>query len=101
MELKRQIDLTTAMLIIMADVIGTGIFMTTGQVLEMTGTAWSVLMLFGIGGVIAITGSLCYAELAALWPDDGGEYIYLKNILCSTNSVRQMIVTIGTCVVVD
>ena len=53
----------TAILIIIADVIGTGIFMTTGQVLEMTGNALSVLILFGIGGLMAVTGSLCYAEL--------------------------------------
>lgn len=37
MELKRQLGLVTALLIIVAEVIGTGIFMTTGQVLEMTG----------------------------------------------------------------
>ena len=80
MELKRQIGLGTAILIIIADVIGTGIFMTTGQVLEMTGNALSVLILFGIGGLIALTGSLCYAELSTMWPDDGGEYIYLNKI---------------------
>lgn len=80
MELNRQLGLTTAILIIIADVIGTGIFMTTGQVLEMTGNALSVIVLFGIGGLIAVTGSLCYAELSTMWPDDGGEYIYLKKI---------------------
>jgi len=79
-ELKRQIGLGTAILIIIADVIGTGIFMTTGQVLEMTGNALSVIILFGIGGLMAVTGSLCYAELSTMWPDDGGEYIYLKKI---------------------
>ncbi|MBN2160639.1 MAG: amino acid permease [Spirochaetes bacterium] len=80
MELKRQIGLLTAMMIIIADVIGTGIFMTTGEVLGMTGSALSVLVLFGIGGIIALTGSLCYAELATMWPEDGGEYLYLRKI---------------------
>ncbi|HNW30639.1 MAG TPA: amino acid permease [Spirochaetota bacterium] len=80
MELKRQIGLTTALMIIIADVIGTGIFMTTGEVLGMTGSALAVLVLFGAGGVIALTGSLCYAELATMWPEDGGEYVYLKKI---------------------
>ena len=79
-ELKRNIGLVTAVLIIIADVIGTGIFMTTGEVLGMTGSAVSVLALFGVGGVVALTGSLCYAELAAMWPEDGGEYVYLKKI---------------------
>lgn len=68
------------MMIIIADVIGTGIFMTTGEVLGMTGNALSVLVLFGIGGIIALTGSLCYAELATMWPEDGGEYLYLRKI---------------------
>jgi len=80
LELKRQIGLTTAILIIIADVIGTGIFMTTGQVLEMTGNALSAIILFGIGGLMAVIGALCYAELSTMWPDDGGEYIYLKKI---------------------
>jgi basic amino acid/polyamine antiporter, APA family len=79
-ELKRNIGLVTAVLIIIADVIGTGIFMTTGEVLGMTGSAVSVLVLFGVGGVVALTGSLCYAELATMWPEDGGEYIYLKRM---------------------
>ncbi len=78
MELKRQLGLATATLIIIADVIGTGIFVTTGSVLGMTGNAFIVLLLWGAGGLVAITGALCYAELATMWPDDGGEYIYLK-----------------------
>ena len=80
MELKRQIGLITAIMIIIADVIGTGIFMTTGQVLGLTGNSLSVLILFAVGGIIAMTGSLCYAELATMWPEDGGEYVYLKKI---------------------
>lgn len=80
MELKRQIGLITALMIIIADVIGTGIFMTTGEILGMTGSAPAVLVLFGVGGIIALTGSLCYAELATMWPEDGGEYVYLKKI---------------------
>ncbi|HNV46816.1 MAG TPA: amino acid permease [Spirochaetota bacterium] len=80
MELKRQLGLTTAVLIIIADVIGTGIFMTTGEALAMTGSALGVLALFAVGGVIAVTGSLCYAELAAMWPDDGGEFVYLRRM---------------------
>jgi APA family basic amino acid/polyamine antiporter len=80
LELKRQLGLFTAVLIIIADVIGTGIFVTSGGTLEMTGNAMAVLILWAIGGLVMITGSLCYAELASIWPDDGAEYIYLKNI---------------------
>ncbi|MBN1663024.1 MAG: amino acid permease [Deltaproteobacteria bacterium] len=80
MELKRQLGLPTAIFIIIADVIGTGIFMTTGNVLGITGSAAATLALWAVGGLVALTGALCYAELATLWPDDGGEYVYLKKI---------------------
>ena len=79
MELKRQLGLMTGILIVVADMIGTGIFMTTGNILGMTQNALVVLILWGIGGLVSLTGALCYAELAALWPDVGGEYVYLRN----------------------
>ena len=77
--LKRQIGLWTGVLIITADMIGTGIFMTTGNVLGITGNALWVLVLWGVGGLVAFSGALCYAELATIWPQAGGEYVYLKN----------------------
>ena len=80
MELRRQLGLLTGIFVIVADMIGTGIFMTTGNVLGMTKSAPLVLALWGIGGVVAISGALCYAELATIWPEAGGEYVYLKNI---------------------
>jgi len=80
MELKRQLGYATATLVIVADMIGTGIFMTTGNVLGMTGSALIVLGLFFVGGCIAVTGALSYSELATIWPDVGGEYVYLKKI---------------------
>ncbi len=78
MELKRQLGLMTGVLVIVADMIGTGIFMTTGNILGMTNSASMVLILWVIGGLVAVTGALCYAELATIWPDVGGEYVYLK-----------------------
>jgi len=79
MELKRQLGLMTGILVVVADMIGTGIFITTGNILGMTQNALVVLVLWGIGGVVSLAGALCYAELAALWPDVGGEYVYLRN----------------------
>lgn len=58
--------------------IGTGIFITTGTTLYMTRSAPVVLLIWVAGGVIALTGTLCYAELATMWPHVGGEYVYLK-----------------------
>lgn len=79
MSLKRQLGLSTAILVVVASMIGTGIFITTGTVLKMTQNATTVLIMWGIGGLVALTGALCYSELATMWPDVGGEYIYLRN----------------------
>ena len=80
MELKRQLGLFTGIMVIIADMIGTGIFMTTGNILGMTNNALIVILLWVLGGVVALCGALSYSELAVLWPDVGGEYIYLKKI---------------------
>lgn len=58
--------------------IGTGIYFSTGDILASAQNGGMVLILWAVGGFIALTGALCYAELAALMPDCGGEYIYLK-----------------------
>lgn len=79
MQLKRHLGLGSAIIIVIASMFGTGIFITTGIVLGMVRDASVVLMLWGLGGVTAMAGSLCYAELASIWPDAGGEYVYLKN----------------------
>jgi APA family basic amino acid/polyamine antiporter len=67
-------------MVIIADMIGTGIFMTTGNILGITNNALIVILLWVLGGVVALCGALSYSELAVLWPDVGGEYIYLKKI---------------------
>lgn len=80
MELKRQLGLASAALIIVADMIGTGIFVITGGILGITGSSAATLGLWLAGGLAAITGALCYAELATMWPGNGGEYLYLRKI---------------------
>lgn len=80
MELKRQLGLASAVLIIIADMIGTGIFVITGSVLGITGSSAAVLGLWLLGGLTAVTGAISYSRLAALWSGNGGEYLYLKKI---------------------
>ncbi len=77
--MKRQVGLMTAVLIIVADMIGSGIFILPGIVLNNVPQTNLVILLWLIGGIVAISGSLCYAELATMWPDAGGEYVYLRN----------------------
>jgi APA family basic amino acid/polyamine antiporter len=60
--------------------IGTGVFTTLGfQVLDIE-SGFAILMLWVVGGFIALCGALCYGELAAAMPRSGGEYHYLSQI---------------------
>lgn len=79
MELKRELGIWTATLLVVASMIGSGIFGNTGIIQEHVGNPWSVLGLWFLGGLIALAGALSYAELAAAMPHAGGEYVYLKN----------------------
>ena len=68
---------TTAFSLVVANMIGTGVFTSLGfQVVDLhTGTA--LLALWVVGGLVALCGALTYAELGAALPTDGGEYRYL------------------------
>ncbi|MCS7204065.1 MAG: amino acid permease [Leptospiraceae bacterium] len=79
-KLKRQIGLWTAMFVVMASMIGSGIFGNTGIIQSAVQNSYMVLFLWFIGGIIALAGALSYAELSTLMPHAGGEYVYLKNI---------------------
>ncbi len=77
---KGSIGLFTAISIIIADMIGTGIFTTTGMVARDVKSATTLLALWGVGGLIALCGALSYARLAAHMPESGGEYYYLSRM---------------------
>jgi basic amino acid/polyamine antiporter, APA family len=77
-ELKRQIGLFDAIMLISGDMIGIGIFVTTGAIAETLPTPGGVLLVWILGGVLALTGALSCAELSASLPYAGGDYIYIK-----------------------
>ena len=58
-------------------VIGVGIFKTPSIVAATTGNEWLFIGVWVAGGLATIIGALCYAELAAMYPDAGGEYNFL------------------------
>lgn len=78
--LTRQLGVWTATFVVMASMIGSGIFGNTGIIQSAVGEPKMVILLWAIGGVVALSGALCYAELSTLMPHAGGEYVYLKNI---------------------
>lgn len=78
--LKRTINLRSATGIVIANMIGGGIFVTVGIIAgKLPGPVW-VLSFWIIGGIIALLGALCYTELATRMPEGGGEYIYLSKL---------------------
>src|SRR5208282_3670428 len=70
----------TATAIVVADTIGVGVFTSLGfQVIDIT-SGFSLLLLWVVGGIVAICGAICYAELAAMLPRSSGEYNFLRRI---------------------
>ena len=77
---RRTIGFVTACSIVIANIIGTGIFTSLGfQVAEIQ-SGFALLMLWIIGGIAALCGALCYGELSAALPRSGGEYHFLSQI---------------------
>ena len=76
--LKREIGLFTATVLVVANMIGTGIFTTSGFIIQEVGHPMVLLLCWLIGGIFALCGALCYGELGAAFPEAGGEYVYLR-----------------------
>ncbi|WP_412852107.1 APC family permease [Ectothiorhodospira shaposhnikovii] len=76
--LGREIGLTTATVIVIANMIGSGIFTTSGFMMGELGHPGIVMACWVLGGLFALTGALCYGELGAMIPRAGGEYAYLR-----------------------
>ena len=70
----------TAVTLVVANMIGTGVFTSLGYQLLDIRSAPVILLLWTLGGVIALCGALCYAELAAALPRSGGEYNFVGRI---------------------
>ncbi|MBK1721782.1 APC family permease [Thiocystis violacea] len=77
---ERRFGPLTAILLVVATMIGTGVFTTTGFLLRDIGSQPAVLVAWLLGGLAAAFGSLAYAELVAALPHNGGEYQLLSRI---------------------
>jgi APA family basic amino acid/polyamine antiporter len=78
--LTRRLGLFTVVAIIVADMVGTGIFTTSGLLMENLRSPVVMIVLWGIGGLIALSGAFCYAELSTAMPYAGGEYYFLSRL---------------------
>ena len=76
--LERRLQTYDAAAIVIANVVGVGIFTTPGIVAQVVPHPILILGLWVVGGVMALAGAFAYAELATLRPRAGGEYVYLR-----------------------
>ena len=77
-ELKREIGFFSATILVIANMVGTGIFTTSGFIMEELGNPQTMLLCWLVGGIFALCGALCYGELGAMFPKAGGEYVFLR-----------------------
>ena len=65
-------------MIVVGSMIGSGIFITSAESARLVGSPGWLLAAWALAGVLTITGALCCAELAAMWPRAGGQYVFLR-----------------------
>ncbi|MBA3464859.1 MAG: amino acid permease [Deltaproteobacteria bacterium] len=75
---KRRLGLTVTAAIVVANMIGTGVFTSTGFQAASLHDPGTILLCWVVGGVLALCGAACYAELGSMMPRAGGEYVYLR-----------------------
>ncbi|MGE5325917.1 MAG: APC family permease [Deltaproteobacteria bacterium] len=76
--LARRLGLFDATMIVMGGIVGSGIFINPYVVAQQVHTPMMILGAWVLGGIIALAGAFVYAELAALYPEAGGQYAYLR-----------------------
>lgn len=77
-ELVRGLGLWAAISINVADMIGTGVFLKSRVMTCNVGSAWMVLLVWLAAGLLSLAGTFSYAEVAAMLPEAGGDYIFLR-----------------------
>ena len=77
-ELQRGFGLSTSTYVVIASMVGTGILVSPGYMMASLQNYPVIFGLWALGGLLAICGALCVAELAAALPRSGGEYVYLR-----------------------
>src|ERR1041384_1661335 len=77
-KLERGLGLLDATMIVVGSMIGSGIFITSAESSRLVGVPVWLWMAWALGGVLTIPGPLCCAELAAMWPRAGGQYVFLR-----------------------
>src|SRR5215831_11334926 len=78
-ELLRELNVWHATAIVAGTIIGSGIFLVPSEMMQAVGSAKLVYLAWVVGGLLSFFGALTYAELGALRPFAGGEYVYVRD----------------------
>ncbi len=78
-ELARDLGVSHASAVVVGTIIGSGIFLVPAEMMQAVGSAKLVYLAWLVGGVLSFFGALTYAELGAMKPQAGGEYVYVRD----------------------
>src|SRR6202045_3132634 len=78
-ELSRDLGLSHAGAVVVGTIIGSGIFLVPAEMMQAAGSAKLVYLAWLVGGLLSFFGALTYAELGAMKPQAGGEYVYIRD----------------------
>jgi basic amino acid/polyamine antiporter, APA family len=79
LELARDLGVSHASAIVVGTIIGSGIFLVPSEMMQDVGSAKLVYLAWIVGGLLSFFGALTYAELGAMRPQAGGEYVYVRD----------------------
>src|SRR4051812_44131561 len=77
-KLERGLGPLDATMMVMGSMIGSGIFITSAESTRLLGAPGWLLLAWAMAGLLTIAGALCCAELAAMMPRAGGQYVFLR-----------------------
>jgi basic amino acid/polyamine antiporter, APA family len=78
-ELVRDLGVSHAAAVVVGTIIGSGIFLVPAEMMQAVGSAKLVYLAWLVGGMLSFFGALTYAELGAMKPQAGGEYVYVRD----------------------
>jgi basic amino acid/polyamine antiporter, APA family len=89
-DLPRVLGTSQATAIVVGTIIGSGIFLVPSEMMKDTGSSTLVYLAWIIGGLLSLFGAMTYAELGAMLPYAGGEYVYLRGAYGDTPAFLYM-----------
>ena len=78
-DLSRDLGVSHASAVVVGTIIGSGIFLVPAEMMQAVGSAKLVYLVWVVGGLLSFFGALTYAELGAMRPQAGGEYVYVRD----------------------